>query len=569
MTGFRLTVPAGLSLGSKALVVNNRGVTNAIASLTAITVATPSTPHATAISPTWAQRNQVNKAFVVTSPYLFGDEVVKVGGVNQIIYARTATTISFYLANAGPTDGAGVLQVTLVGTFGTGNSIGIDVWQAPAITTISPWAGPTDGYTRTIAIYGGPFYADTTVAIATATGLTYQYINGGQIQATFTGGTAGAQIVTVTNKGLFSTTSVFNFIQTPHLTAINQSAATLYSGAVNGQYITLWGTAWDANTVVIDTFTATPYAVPTGNTYVQIPVYNWAAGTHTFVAQKTTGGVTIQSPVGENRSVSIAALPAAPTISNSSNLLLGELLNTNGNVGVQTSVGTITVNNGMQPFAWQFVMTWNGGVSVFKGYPTLDPPYSPANTTGPRFDCMGTYTDTITYGQNKTYETRGYFHVTDAAGRTCQGPEITFRTHFTGLAAPPISAVGIDYALIGITETWIFHGWQGTKPHVTYFGPGDVVVWPAVNVSVVGGVAPYTYTWTRMRDYGNIGTGCDVIGTTPAQFTQYFDKYDIGSTNSTWNCRVTDAAGSSMTSPTVSVTFELWEEFDTEPPSQN
>ena len=86
----------------------------------------------------------------------------------------------------------------------------------------------------------------------------------------------------------------------------------------------------------------------------------------------------------------------------------------------------------------------------------------------------------------------------------------------------------------------------------TRFGAGTAITLQTAVTTVVGGVPPYTYLWTRVSGDTEIGP---ISGTSSStQFSAYFAS--PGSYSTVYKCVVTDAAASSVDSNNITIDME-------------
>lgn len=86
----------------------------------------------------------------------------------------------------------------------------------------------------------------------------------------------------------------------------------------------------------------------------------------------------------------------------------------------------------------------------------------------------------------------------------------------------------------------------------TRFGAGTAVTLQTAITTVVGGVPPYTYLWTRVSGNTEIGP---ISGTSAStQFSGYFPYPDTYAT--IYKCVVTDAAAVSVDSNSITIDME-------------
>jgi len=86
----------------------------------------------------------------------------------------------------------------------------------------------------------------------------------------------------------------------------------------------------------------------------------------------------------------------------------------------------------------------------------------------------------------------------------------------------------------------------------TRFGAGTAVTLQTAVTTVVGGVPPYTYLWTRVSGDTEVGP---ISGTSAStKFSAYFASPDTYST--VYKCVVTDAAANVVNSNNITIEME-------------
>lgn len=81
-----------------------------------------------------------------------------------------------------------------------------------------------------------------------------------------------------------------------------------------------------------------------------------------------------------------------------------------------------------------------------------------------------------------------------------------------------------------------------------------VAVSPAVTATPSGGVAPFTYAWTRVSGFSSNATA-------PSSATSSFSRFVNSGENASeeWRCTVTDALGATANSPNVLIFFSSFD----------
>ncbi len=292
-TTITATTPAG-TVGAKDVVV-----TNAVGSGTGIGLFTyVAAPTVTGISP-GSGPSTGGTSVTITGTNLTGATSVTIGGASAtgvtIVNSTTITATT-------PAGTAGARDVAVTTAGGTGTGAGLFTYiAAPAVTGISPSAGPAAGGTS-VTITGTNLTGATSVTIGgvSATGVTV--VNSTTITATTPAGTVGAKDVVVTTSGGSGTgIGLFTYYAAPTVTGINPSSGS----TAGGTNVTITGTNLSgATSVTIG-----------GAAAISVAVVNSTTITATTPAGAVGAkDVAVTTPGGTGTGVGLFTYVVAPTV---------------------------------------------------------------------------------------------------------------------------------------------------------------------------------------------------------------------------------------------------------------
>jgi large repetitive protein len=228
----------------------------------------------------------------ITGTGFTGATVVGFGSIaatNVVVVSATTITATSPAELPGPVD------VTVVGPGGVSAATAADQFiyaVAPAVTGISPAAGPTAGGTQ-VTITGTGFTGATAVNFGTLAASSVVVVSATQIVATSPAGTAGTVDVTVTGPiGVSATSAADQFAYTPAPTVTGLSTAS--GPAAGGTSVTINGTGFTSASVVDFGTTAATNVVVVSPTQIVATSPAEAAGT-VDVAVVTASGISATS----------------------------------------------------------------------------------------------------------------------------------------------------------------------------------------------------------------------------------------------------------------------------------
>jgi hypothetical protein len=223
-----------------------------------------------------------------------------------------------------PAAAAGTVDVTVIGPGGasaTSSSDQFTYWTTPAVTSISPTAGPTAGGTSVI-ITGSGFAAATAVKFGSAAATSVVLNSSTQITATSPAGSSGTVDVTVTGPGGISATSAadqFTYIAAPAITKISPAIGPLTGSTT----VTITGTGFTGATGVYFGTAAATNVVVVSATQVTASSPAHSAGI-VDVTVATPGGVSAISAADKfTYQVSTPVTPVVTAVSPSTGSVAG------------------------------------------------------------------------------------------------------------------------------------------------------------------------------------------------------------------------------------------------------
>ncbi|MCA8911483.1 MAG: IPT/TIG domain-containing protein [Planctomycetes bacterium] len=547
-----VTTPAGSAGAVDVVVTTAGGSDTSTGGFTYL-----SGPAITNISPTSGPAAG-GTSVTITGTNLTGATSVTFDGNAATITGNTATTIDVTT----PAGSAGAVDVVVTTPGGSDTSTGGFTYiGAPAITNISPSAGPTAGG-QSVTITGTSLTGATSVTFdgnaATITGNTATTID-----VTTPAGTAGAIDVVVTTPGGSDTsTGGYTYAAAPAITNINPTMGT----TAGGTSVTITGTnlsgatsvTFDGNAATITGNTATTVDVttPAGTAGAVDVVVTTPGGSDT-----STGGFTYQTPANPAPTFTVTAGGNGVTSGGTVNVLTGTTV-TAANIAIQvddSSTGdSLTLTAGITNQGTTGIV-----ISEWQGSSTSPTPINANPSTG-TFNAVTTLAVTLTANDGVNTAVVFTFDIV-----VSNAPTIT-------VSAPN----GGENFVVGgnMTITWSSSGVAGTVDILLSTNSGG-----AYSVTLVSGTAndgtetitvpnnPATTCRVRVRDSAAPTTTLDdsdadftiavpapAAGTMSASGNPGTQNALPGSTRTALGFRISETGGSStltITGATVRITM--------------
>jgi uncharacterized protein YhjY with autotransporter beta-barrel domain len=281
-TQITATAPAGT--GTVDVRVTTTGGTSATSAADQFTYV--AAPAVSSISPT-------------SGPVTGGTTVIITGtgfsGTTAVTFGATAATgftvnSATQITATAPARSAGTVDVRVTTAGGTSATSAADQFTfvaAPAVTSISPTAGPATGGT-TVTITGTGFSGTTAVTFGATAATGFTVNSATQITATAPSGTGTVDVRVTTTGGTSATSAAdqYTFLAAPAVTSISPTAGP----ATGGTSVTITGTGFSGTTAV--TFGATAASGFTVNSATQITATAPPGVAGTVDVRVTTAGGT-------------------------------------------------------------------------------------------------------------------------------------------------------------------------------------------------------------------------------------------------------------------------------------
>ncbi|MFI0814997.1 IPT/TIG domain-containing protein [Streptomyces sp. NPDC021115] len=286
-TQITAVAPPGSAGSAQVTVTGPGGTSNGI---TYTYVATPA-PVLTGVSPGQGPVSGGNTV-TLTGSGLTGVTSVLFGSVPAVSFTVVSAT---QITAVAPPEGAGPVQITVIGPGGTSNGVTYFYVGIPTLTSIVPGQGPLSGGTA-VTLTGTNLLGATVVRFGGVNATSFTVVSATQINAVAPAGSAGTVQVTVDTPGGTSNGVPYTYVVVPVLT----SAAPAQGPLAGGTTVTLFGTGLTttnavhfgsvlaAFTVVSDTWvTATAPAGSAGAVNVTVTT---DGGTSNAVTYTRVGG---------------------------------------------------------------------------------------------------------------------------------------------------------------------------------------------------------------------------------------------------------------------------------------
>ncbi|MBT0770667.1 IPT/TIG domain-containing protein [Kineosporia sp. J2-2] len=214
----------------------------------------------------------------VTGTGFTGATALTLGGVPVAFAVVDDSTVTFTAPG-----GSGDVTLTVTTPGGTSGPAGFTYADAPAITVITPGAGPVTGG-NTVTVDGTGFTTGSTVTFGGVPAASLQYVSGTRLRAVAPAGTGTQNIVVTTPYGT-SPGEPYRYVAEPVVNVVQPGAGPLGGGTT----VTLTGTGFtDVTAVRFGTTPATSFTV-NGDTSITAVAPAHAAG---------SVDVTVTSPGG-------------------------------------------------------------------------------------------------------------------------------------------------------------------------------------------------------------------------------------------------------------------------------
>ena len=463
----------------------------------------------------------------------------------QIISATQITAIS-------PAEAAGTVNVTVASPSGTSTITAADQFTysaAPAVTGISPVAGPLAGSTA-VTITGVGFSGATTVDFGLTAATNVVVVSPTQITATSPAEAAGTVDVTVTEANgtsAISPSDQFSYVGTPTVTLVNPATGP----AAGGTPVVITGTFFSGATTVKFGSTPATNVIIVSATQITATSPAGAAGT-VDVTITGPGGTSAISPTDKfvyvaAPTVTLVNPTTGPTTGGTSVTITGTNLTNAIEVAFGSTAATITSDTANQIVATSPVrpagmvdvtVVTAGGTSAtssndqftyFVPAPTVT---GVSPTTGPT---TGNTTVTIT-GTNLEKATAVNFGSIAAT--------ITSDTVTQIVVTSPVATAGLVNVTVvtagGTSAT-------SSKDQFTYFVPAPTVTGVSPTVGPVTGGTSVTITGTNLANATGVKFGSAAATTITSDTATQIVATSPAEAAGTVNVTVVTAGGTSAT----------------------
>ena len=329
-------------------------------------------PSVTSVSPT-SGPSSGGTSVTITGSALTGATGVSFGGTAASSFTVNSDTS---ITATAPAHGSGTVDITVTTTGGTSTTSASDQFTylaPPAVTSLSPTAGPTAGGTS-VVITGTGFTGATAVKFGANNASSFTVNSSTQITATAPSGSAGTVDVTVTTANGTSSTGAsdqYTYVAVPTVTSLSPTSG----GTSGGTSVTITGTGFSGATAV--SFGGTAATGFTVNSATQITATAPAHSAATVDVRVTTVGGTSATGASDQFTYNAITLsPASPLTAGTVATAYSNTISASGGTGPYT----FTVTSGTVPAG--LTLATNGSLS---GTPTA----------GGSFNFTITATDTV------------------------------------------------------------------------------------------------------------------------------------------------------------------------------
>ncbi|WP_167468688.1 putative Ig domain-containing protein [Janthinobacterium lividum] len=561
-TQITATAPAG-SAGTVDVRVTTAGGTSATSAADQFTYV--ARPVVSSISPTSGPTTG-GATVIITGSNFSGTTAVTFGATAATGYTVNSAT---QITATAPAGSAGTVDVRVTSVGGTSNTSANDQFTyvtLPAVSSISPTAGPATGGTSVI-ITGTGFSSTTAVTFGATAASGFTVNSATQITATAPSGTGTVDVRVTTTGGTSATSAAdqYTYVAAPVVSSISPTAGP----ATGGTTVTISGSNFSGATAV--TFGATAATGFTVNSATQITA-TAPAGTGTVDVRITTAGGTSATSAADQ--FTYVAAPAVSGISPATGPATGgtTVTITGSNLGGATAVtfGATAATGFTVNGATQITATAPSGTGTVDVRVTTAGGTS-ATGAADQFTYFGApvaggSSATVVYGSSATPITLSLgggtaTSVAIASGAshgtaTASGTSITYTptagyggpdsftytaTNIVGTSAPATVTITVGVATVTVVETSVSGATVGTAYSQT--------------LTAAGGTSPYTYTISAgaLPAGLSLSSGGILSGTPTAAGTFNFTVRAQDSSTGSGPYAGTQAYSLTVAAPTISV----------------
>jgi hypothetical protein len=468
-TQITATAPAEAA-GTIDITVTTGGGTSAASTADHFTFVVPA-PTVTGIAPTGGT-TAGGTAVVITGTNLTGATAVKFGTTAATGYTVNSAT---QITATAPAEAAGTIDITVTTAGGTSTLSSADQFTyavpGPAITAVSPKAGPTAGGTS-VVITGTNLTGATAVKFGTTAATGYTVNSATQITATAPAEAAGTVDITVTTGSGTSAVSAgdqFTYVAAPAVTGINPTSG--YT--TGGTSVVITGTNLTGATAVkFGTTAATGYTV---NSATQITATSPSSAAGTVDITVTTAGGTSATGTADQFTYLVAP-PAVTAVSPAAGSTAG---GTSVVITGTSFTGVSAVAFGGSPAS---SYTVNSTTQI-----TATAPAGSAGTVDITVAAAGGTSATATPDQFTYVPPPTITNVNPASGYTSGGPPVVISgTNLTGATAVTFGAIAATFTVNSSTQIT-------AAPPAGTAGTVDISVTTPGGTSTLGSSDHYSY----------------------------------------------------------------------------
>ncbi|WP_285597436.1 IPT/TIG domain-containing protein [Kineosporia sp. NBRC 101731] len=509
-TELRATTPAG-SAGTVTMTVNNGYGTSAPVNFAYVDI-----PAITALSPSSGPQAG-GTAVVITGSGFTGASAVRFGTDTASFSIISDTQIQ--TTSPGGTGSVNVRVVNDGGISATGSTTGFDYVPPPAVTGLTPGAGPIGGGT-TVTITGTGFTNAATVRFGSTPATSVTYVSATQLTAVSpaAGSPVTASVSVTTVNGTSSTTGSaddFAYVGAPSLSGVSPSAGALAGGTI----VTISGNGFTGATgVFFGGVAATSFTVSTDGSITATAPAGTAGAVDITVAGP--GGTSATGPNSQFRYQAAAAVSGISPDTGSVQGGVTVTITGSGFTGTTdvtfgaTSATSFTVVNDSTITVVTPSVAQAGARTVRVLAPGGTSPVTPAATytyvAPPTVGALSPAVGPIAGGTSVTITGTGFTAATAVAfGTTTVTPTVTSDSTIT-VTTPAHAAGPVDVSVTGPSGTAVLNN------AFTFLAPNSAPVLSAVDPArgpVAGG------NQVTLTGFGFTGATAVTLGGVSADFT--------------------------------------------------